>query len=103
MGLIESSLCRKYVVEEDTSAHVLCKCEVLATLKHCYLGSPPPLFFLGGGVVVFVRNLSVGAVWNYGCHDLESSLRGTKALLKRPKYVGTDECSNPLSAHSFML
>ena len=54
-------------------------------------------------MVVFVRNLSVGAVWNYGCHDLESSLRGTKALLKRPKYVGTDECSNPLSAHSFML
>jgi len=102
MELIENSLCRKYGVEEDTSAHVLCKCEVLATLKHCYLGTPPALFFFFWGGV-FVRNLSLGAVWNYGSHDSECSLRYTKALLKRPKCVGTDECPNPLFAISFML
>jgi len=96
MGLIESSLCRKYGVEEDTSAHVLCKCEVLATLKHCYLGSPQSLFFFCGGGV-FVRNLSLGAVWNCGSHDSESSLRDTKALLKDLS------ASGPMSAQTHYL
>jgi len=41
-------------VEEETSAHVLCKCEALATPRHTYLGS----FFLEPKDV---RSLSLGA------------------------------------------
>jgi hypothetical protein len=104
MGLIESSLCRKYGVVEDTSAHV---CVSVMFWPHLniaiWVPLPSSLFYWGGGGGVFVINLSLGAVWNYGSHYSESSLRDTKALLKGPKYIGTNECSNPLSPHSFML
>jgi hypothetical protein len=42
MGLIGSSLGRKCGAEDETSAHILCECEALATLRHTNLGS----FFL---------------------------------------------------------
>jgi hypothetical protein len=44
-------------IEEETSVHVLCECEVLAS--HAYLGS----FFLDSEDVT---NLSVEAIWNFG-------------------------------------
>jgi hypothetical protein len=34
MGLVDSPLCRKCGAGEETSAHVLCECEALATLRH---------------------------------------------------------------------
>jgi hypothetical protein len=43
--------------EEETSIHVLCECEALASLIHTYLGS----FFLEPEDVI---NLSTGAIWN---------------------------------------
>jgi len=42
MGLSDSPLCRRCGAEDETSAHILCECEVLASLRHVYLGS----FFL---------------------------------------------------------
>jgi hypothetical protein len=57
MGLLGSPLCRKWAGEE-TSAHVLCECEALATLRHIYLGS----FFLDPENV---RDLSLRAIWNF--------------------------------------
>ena len=42
MGLTNSPLCRRCGVEEETSAHLLCECEALASLRHVHLGS----FFL---------------------------------------------------------
>jgi hypothetical protein len=42
MGLMDSPLCRKYGVEEETSAHTLCQREALASIRHVHLGS----FFL---------------------------------------------------------
>ena len=42
LGLLDSPLCRKCGVKEETSAHIICECEVLASLRHVYLGS----FFL---------------------------------------------------------
>jgi hypothetical protein len=42
LGLLDSPLCRKCGVTEETSAHILCECEVLASLGHELLGS----FFL---------------------------------------------------------
>ena len=42
LGLLDSTLCSKCGVREETLAHVLCECEALASLRHAYLGS----FFL---------------------------------------------------------
>jgi hypothetical protein len=42
MGLSDSPLCRRCGAEDETSTHILCECEALASLRHVYLGS----FFL---------------------------------------------------------
>jgi hypothetical protein len=42
LGLLDSPLCRGCAVKEETSAHILCDCEALASLRHRQLGS----FFL---------------------------------------------------------
>ena len=38
MGLSDNPLCR-CGAEDETSAHILCECEALASLRHAYLGS----------------------------------------------------------------
>ena len=38
---------------EETSAHILCECKALASLRHVYLGSKD------------IRNLGVGTIWSY--------------------------------------
>jgi hypothetical protein len=58
MGLIDSPLCRKCGTGEESSAHVLCEYEALATLRHIYLGS----FFLDPEGI---RGPSLGAIWNF--------------------------------------
>jgi len=58
LGLLDSSLCKKWRVGEETSAHILCECEALASLRHAYLGS----FFLE---LEDIRSLGSGAIWNY--------------------------------------
>ena len=45
-------------MKEETSAHVLCECEALASLRHMYLGS----FFLEPEDV---KSISLGAVWSF--------------------------------------
>ena len=39
MGLTNSPLCRRCGAEDETLTHILCACEVLASLRHAYLGS----------------------------------------------------------------
>ena len=39
MGLSDSPLCRRCGAEDETSAHILCECEALASLTHAHLGS----------------------------------------------------------------
>jgi hypothetical protein len=56
MRLSDSPLCR-CGSEEETSAHILCECEALASLRYVYLGS----FFLEPEDI---KNLSLGAIWN---------------------------------------
>jgi len=58
LGLLDSPLCRKCGVKEETSAHVLCECEVLAALRHMYLGS----FFLEPEDV---KSISLRAIWSF--------------------------------------
>jgi hypothetical protein len=77
-------------MQEETSAHYLCECEDLATLRHIYLGS----FFLDPEdvKVSFWGNLEHKG---QGCHDLDSSVRDIKGL---PKTICWDrKGSNPLS------
>jgi len=42
MGLSDSLSCRRCGAEDETSAHILCECEALASHRRVYLGS----FFL---------------------------------------------------------
>jgi len=58
MGLCNDPICRKYGTEEETSVHILCECETLASLRHAYLGS----FFLDTEVIGV---LGMGAMWNF--------------------------------------
>ena len=39
MGLIESPLHRRCWAEEETSAHILCECQTMDSLRHTYQGS----------------------------------------------------------------
>jgi len=45
-------------VREETSAHILCDCEALASLWHAYLGS----FFLEPQDI---KSLGLGANWDF--------------------------------------
>jgi len=58
MGLSNNPTCRKCGTEEETSVHVLCECEALASLRHTYLGS----FFLDPEDI---RKLCIGAMWTF--------------------------------------
>jgi len=44
--------------EDETSVHILCECEALASLRYTYLGS----FILDPGDI---RVLSMGTIWNF--------------------------------------
>jgi len=52
----DSPLCRKCRVMEETSAHILCECEALASLRHAHLGSLGPKD---------IRSISLGAIWSF--------------------------------------
>jgi len=58
MGLSNNPICRKCGTEKETSVHVLCKCEALASLRYTYLDS----FFLDPEDI---RVLAMGAIWNF--------------------------------------
>jgi len=56
MGLADSPLCRRCRAEDETSAHILCECEALASLRHAYLGySMEP---------EDIKSISLGTIWN---------------------------------------
>ena len=56
MGLSDSPLCR-CGAQDETSAHILCECEALASLRHVYQGS-----FLEPQDI---KSISLGAIWNF--------------------------------------
>jgi hypothetical protein len=58
MGLCNDPMCKKWGTEEETSVHILCECEALASLRHTHLGS----FLLNPEDI---RELGVGAIWNF--------------------------------------
>jgi hypothetical protein len=58
MGLGNDPMCRKCGTEKETSVHILCECEALASLRHAYLGS----FFLDPENI---GELGMGAIWNF--------------------------------------
>ena len=78
MGLTSSPLCRRLGAENETSAHILCKCETLASIRHIYLDS----FFLEPEDI---KSSRLGAICNFGKgtgHPLtDIRLWGTKGTL----------------------
>jgi len=57
MGLSDIPLYRRCGAEDETSAHILCECEALVSLRHVYLIS-----FLESEDI---KNMSLGAIWNF--------------------------------------
>ena len=57
MRLINNPICWKCGTEEETSIHILCECEALASLRHAYLGS----FSCD---LENIKSLILGAIWN---------------------------------------
>jgi hypothetical protein len=86
IGLTNSPLCKRCEAEDETSAHILCECEALVSLRHVYLGS----FFLDP---VDIKDLRLGAIWNLskrtGLPRIGIRLWGTKGLFLRPRCIGT--------------
>jgi hypothetical protein len=82
LRLQDSPLCRKCGVMEETSVHILCECEALASLRHAYLGS----FFLEPKDI---QSISLGAIWSFskasGLPWLDAGLEG---LALRPRCIG---------------
>jgi hypothetical protein len=58
-GLNDNPTCRECGTEEETSVHILCECEALASLIRAYLGS----FVLDPEDIM---NLNIGAIWKFG-------------------------------------
>ena len=84
MGLSNNPTCRKGGTEEETSVHILCECEALASLRHMYLGS----FLLDPEDI---RVLGVGAIETLlkeqGSYNLVQN-RGHKGPILRPRCFG---------------
>jgi len=57
-GLNDNPTCRKCGTEKEASAHILCECEALASLRYAHLGS----YFLDPGDISV---LWMGAIWNF--------------------------------------
>jgi hypothetical protein len=58
MELSNNPTCRKCGTEEETSVHILCECEALASLRYTYLGS----FFLDPEDI---RVVGMATIWNF--------------------------------------
>jgi hypothetical protein len=58
MGLTDSPLSRRCGAEDETSAHILCQCEALASIRQAYLGS----FFLEPEDI---NSQTLGAIWHF--------------------------------------
>jgi hypothetical protein len=66
LGLLDSPLCRRCRVREETSTHILCECEALTSLRH----ECPGNFTLEPEDI---RSFDMGAILRYskvaGLHD----------------------------------
>jgi hypothetical protein len=56
--MVDSSVCRRCGLEEETSAHVQSESEVLTSLRHAHLGS----FLLEQQDI---QSTSLGAMWDF--------------------------------------
>jgi hypothetical protein len=59
LGLLDTPRFRRCGAEEETSAHILCECEALASLRLAYLGF---FFFLEPEDI---KSISLGVIWNF--------------------------------------
>ena len=91
LGLHDSPLCRKRGVREETSAHILCECEALASLRHAHLSS----FCLEPEDV---RRIGLGAIWTYskatGLPLFDMGHKGPD--IKRPRCIGAARLLSPM-------
>jgi len=99
LGLSNNCTCRKCGIEEETSVHILCECEDLASNRHTYLGS----FFL---YPEDIRKLSIGAIWNFdkeqGSSDLVQNM-GHKGPVLRPRCIGPGKAQTQIPFNAIQV
>jgi hypothetical protein len=99
MGLCDSPICRKCGTGEESSVHILCECEALASLRHTYLGSlfldPEDIRVLGVGPsgTLLKEQDSYNQVQNMG----------HKGPVLRPRCVGSGGARTPMVFYSILL
>ena len=85
MRLTNNPSCRRCGTEEETSAHILCECEELPSLRHAYLGSS----FLDPEDI---KSLSLGptgtVVKEQDSLDLVSDYEAQRACFLRHRCIG---------------
>ena len=92
MGLNNNPTCRKCGTKEETSAHILCECDALASLRHTYLGS-------------FFWTLRTLGCWGWGPSGTLLKEQGSYNLVQnwghrgpvlRPRCIGPREGPYPI-------
>jgi hypothetical protein len=95
MGLIDNLLCRRCGAEDETSVHILCRCEALASIRHAHLG----FFFLEPEDI---KNQNLGAFWRFikAAGLLWGMFRGTKGRFIKGLGASGLKGPNPLTNQS---
>jgi len=91
MGLNDNPICRKRDNEEETSAHILCECEALASLRHTYLGSS----FFWRTLRCWVWRPSGTLLKEQGSYNLVQN-RGYRGPVLRPRCIGPGQGLYPI-------
>jgi hypothetical protein len=98
MGLSNNPIYRKCGTKEETSVHVLCECEAVASLRYTYLGS----FFLDPEDI---RVLGMGAIWNFskeqGYYNLVQNM-GHKGHVLRSRCAGARRAQTQILIYSIL-
>ena len=81
LGLVDSPMCRRCGMEEETLAYILCECEALASSRYVHLGS---LFLELQDIQGKAWGPFVTSVRSRGSHDMTC---GKKGLSKRPRCI----------------
>ena len=100
MGLNDNPTCRKCGTEEETSAHILCECEALGSLRHIYLGSFF-FFWTRRTLVCWVRGPSGTLLKEQGSYSLVQYW-GHREPVLRPRCIGPGEGPYP-TYHSILF
>jgi hypothetical protein len=102
-GLSNNPICRKCGIQEETSVHILCECEALASLIHTWV----PSFWTLGIVGNYIEGPSGTLPKEKGFSNLVQNM-GHKGPVLRPRCIGPERLkpkyhSIQFNEHNYMV